>query len=226
MSEFMLGVVSSLLATALTIIGGWAFSLRSRRWPAFVLSRLTGLGVLHVLPRQQLAAQELAAELARARWVRVLAGRGNELTRDSFATVWEATGKRLESVQVLLPDTTTGYDSWLSRRESDLRRVDPGLSPGLLADQVRINATYVSEITRHRRPVSLRFYDLPNLHRLVITDNVAYLTMYRQAEHGRNSPCIVAHRPGVLYDYALLLFTTAWEHSRPAEAGSSSDGAS
>jgi hypothetical protein len=217
MGEFMLGVVSSLLATALTVLGGWAFSLRARRWPAVLLSRLTGLGVLRALPRQQLATKELAADLARARWVRVLAGRGNELTRDSFASVWEAAGKRLESVQVLLPDTMTGHDSWLSQRESDIRRVDPGFSPGLLADQVRINATYVSEIRRHRQPVSLRFYNLPNLHRLVITDNVAYLTMYRQTEHGRNSPCIVACRPGVLYDHALLLFNTTWEHSRLAD---------
>jgi hypothetical protein len=216
MAEFVLGVVSSMFATALTIVGGWAFSLRSRRWPAIVLSHLTGLGELHVLPRQQLAAQELAAELGRARWVRVLAGRGNELTRDSFAPVWEAAGKGLTSVQVLLPDTTSGNDYWISQRESDLRRADLGFSPGLLADQVRINAAYVSEVTRHRGPISLRFYDLPNLHRIVITDNVVYLTVYRPAEHGRNSPCIVAHRPGVLYDYASQLFTTAWEHSRPA----------
>ncbi|MET8008054.1 hypothetical protein [Nonomuraea glycinis] len=213
MGEFMLGVVSSLLATALTVLGGWACSLHARRWPAVLLSRITGLGVLRALPRQQLAGKEMAADLARARWVRVLAGRGNELTRDSFAPVWEAA----ESVQVLLPDTMSGHDSWLAQRASDIRRVDPGFSPGLLADQVRVNAAYVSEIRRHGQPVSLRYYNLPNLHRLVITDDVAYLTLYRQTEHGRNSPCIVAHRPGVLYDHALFLFTTTWEHSRPAD---------
>lgn len=216
MSEFVLGVVSSLLAAALTVLGGWAFSPNSRRWPAVALSRLLGLGVVRVLPRQQLAARELAADLARARWVRVLAGRGNELTRDTFAQVWQAAGKGLDSVQVLLPDTMAGHDSWLSRRESDMRQVDLGFSAGLLADQVRVNATYVSEVRRRRELVSLRFYNLPNVHRLVITDDVAYLTMYRQTEHGRNSPCIVVHRPSVLYDHALLLFTTAWEHSRPA----------
>jgi hypothetical protein len=37
------------------------------------------------------------------------------------------------------------------------------------------------------------------------------------AEHGRNSRCIVAREPGLMYDFALLLFSTTWDHSRPAE---------
>ncbi|MGJ6963016.1 hypothetical protein ACSDR0_14005 [Streptosporangium sp. G11] len=217
MNEFTLGVVSSLLATVLTLVGGWIFSVRSRRWPVAILSRLTGLGVRRVISRQRLASSELTTELTRARWVRVLAGRGNELTRDGFAAVWEAAGRRLEFVQVLLPDTDLGPGSWLSRREEEMRRVDLGFSPGLLAEQVRVNAAYVSEVARHRENVSLRFYDLPNVHRVIVTDHVAYLTIYRQAEHGRNSPCIVARRPGLMYDYALILFGTAWDHGRPAE---------
>ncbi|MBB2911247.1 hypothetical protein FHS43_002512 [Streptosporangium becharense] len=215
MDAFVLGVVSSLLATALTVAGGWLFSMRSRQWPVALLSRLTGLGVRRVFARQHLASSELAVELARARWVRVLAGRGNELTRDGFAAVWEAAGRRLEFVQVLLPDADLGPGSWLSMREEEMRRVDLGFSSGLLAEQVRVNAAYVNEVARHRHAVSLRFYDLPNMHRVIITDKVAYLTIYRQTQHGRNSPCMVARRPGLMYDYALLLFNTAWDHSRP-----------
>ncbi|GAA1301307.1 hypothetical protein Psi02_28500 [Planotetraspora silvatica] len=217
MDAFTLGVVSSLLATALTVAGGWAFSMRSRQWPIALLSRLTGLGVRRVLARQRLASQELEAELARARWVRVLAGRGNELTRDGFTAVWENAGRGLDSVQVLLPDADLGPDSWLARREGEMRRVDFGFAPGLLAEQVHINAAYISEIARHRPNVSLRFYDLPNVHRVIVTDDVAFLTIYQHAEHGRNSPCLIARRPGLMYDYALLLFTTAWEHGRPVD---------
>ncbi|WP_329083883.1 hypothetical protein [Streptosporangium sp. NBC_01469] len=217
MNEFTLGVVSSLLATVLTLAGGWIFSMRSRQWPVALLSRLTGLGVRRVISRQRLASSELTDELTRARWVRVLAGRGNELTRDGFAAVWESASRRMEFVQVLLPDADLGPDSWLSRREEEMRRVDLGFSSGLLAEQVRVNAAYVREVARHRENVSLRFYDLPNVHRVIVTDHVAYLTIYQQAEHGRNSPCIVARSPGLMYDYALILFGTAWDHGRPAE---------
>ncbi|MFI6457166.1 hypothetical protein ACIBF6_37120 [Streptosporangium amethystogenes] len=88
----------------------------------------------------------------------------------------------------LLPDVDLGSDSWLSRREKEMRRVDLGFSSGLLAEQVRVNAAYVREVARHRENVSLRFYDLPNVHRVIITDNVAYLTIYRHARgHPRSS---------------------------------------
>lgn len=216
MEAFVLGVASSLLATALAVLGGWITSIRSRSWTMILLSRLTGLGVWRIAPRQHLVAQQMKAELARARWVCVLAGRGNELTRDTFASVWEDAGRRIESVQVLLPDCERGPTSWLTQREADMRRIDPGFFHGLLAEQVRINAAYVREIAQERRAVALRFYDLPNLHRLVITDRAAFLTIYWTTQHGRNCPTILARRPGLMYDYTLLLFQTAWTNSQPA----------
>ncbi len=214
----MLGVASSLLATALAVFGGWIASIRSRQWMMILLSRLTGLGVWRVVARQHLGAQQMKAELARARWVCVLAGRGNELTRDTFASVWEDAGRRIESVQVLLPDCQRGPSSWLTQREADMRRIDPGFFRGLLAEQVRINAAYVREIAHQRHSIALRFYDLPNLHRLIITDRAAFLTIYWTSEHGRNCPTILARHPGLMYDYALLLFQTTWTHSQPANA--------
>ncbi|GAA4147914.1 hypothetical protein [Actinomadura keratinilytica] len=216
MEAFVLGVASSLLATALTVLGSWIGSERSRTWILTFVSRTTGLGVWRVAPRQHLVARQMKLELAEARWVRVLAGRGNELTRDTFASVWRDVGRRIEFVQILLPDSRPSASSWLRRREADMRRIDPGFSRGLLVEQVRVNAAYIREIAHSRHAVDLRFYDLPNLHRLVITDRVAFITIYSPAEHGRNCPTLVARRPGLMYDYALLLFQTAWPDSRPA----------
>ncbi|MEV6986157.1 hypothetical protein AB0M95_33530 [Sphaerisporangium sp. NPDC051017] len=218
MGTFVLGVLSSILATALTVAGGWVVSPWARQLPVVLLSRLTGLGVRRVYARQKLANLDLPAELARARWVKVLAGRGNEMTRDGFAAVWENIGKRLRSVEILLPDPDLGPASWLTAREAELLRIDPGFAVGLLGEQIRLNAAYITAATSDREDVHLRFYDLPNLHRVIVTDRVAYLTVYGPAEHGRNSPCLEARRPGLVYEYALLLFATAWAHSRPASA--------
>ncbi|WP_214104533.1 hypothetical protein [Acrocarpospora catenulata] len=212
MTEFMIGVVSSLVATVLAVVGGMVLSPRVRSWPTLLLSRFTGLGISRVHPRQRVAANDLTKELSKARWVRVLAGRGNELTRDGFAALWEDTGRRLEFVHVLLPDTDHRSASWLDWREDEIRRIDPGFSRGMLAEQVDINAGYISEVAVDRNNIELRRYNLPNLHRIVITDRVAFLTLYRRASHGRDSSCIVASRPGLMYDYALQLFTTAWDH--------------
>lgn len=116
-----------------------------------------------------------------------------------------------------MPNPSLGPDSWLARREADIQQVDPGIYPGLLAEQVRANASYVLTVARQRENVALRFYDLPNIYRVIVTDNVAYLTIYSNTEHGRNSPCIAARRPGLMYDLALLLFSTAWNHGQSAQ---------
>jgi len=215
MDGFALGVISSLVATALTLALGWIGSRRIRRLPILALSHATGIGVERVYSQQRLANADLAADLAKARWVKVFAGRGNELTRDSFQGVWQAAGNRLESVQVLLPDPG-GAARWLGVREEEMRRLDPGFEAGLLAKQVRPNIEYISAIADRSPAVSLRLYDLPNTCRVVATDRVAYLTTYTVGAHGRNSPCLVFRDPSPMYDFALRIFSTAWQGARRA----------
>ncbi|MEE2047936.1 hypothetical protein Q7689_31885 [Nocardiopsis tropica] len=76
------------------------------------------------------------------------------------------------------------------------------------------NFHYLSEATRDRKNTEIRFYDLPNLYRVIATDNLVFLTLYQGDAHGRHSPCVVAHRSGALYDFALRIFDTAWESAR------------
>lgn len=213
---FAVDVLSSLVATALTVAGGWALSKRVRRAWTALLSRVAGLPVRHVYPRQEQASADLAADLAEARWIRVLTGRGNELTRDTFERVWAGTTRSRQVVQVLLPDVRPGPGSWLAKREADVQRMDPGFAPGLLTAQVRANAEYVAAAAGRQGTASLRFYNAPNAYRVIVTDKVAYLTLYSNAAHGRHCPCVVARRPTFLYELALSLFTTAWEQSVPA----------
>ncbi|MFC5826136.1 hypothetical protein [Nonomuraea insulae] len=214
MNDFTLGVVSSMAATVLSVAVGWVLSARARDWAVAALSRYSGLGVRKLHRQQRQAADDLAADLARARWVGVLTGRGNELTRDAFLPIWSGAVRPLDAVRVLLPDPRPG--SWLVRREESLRRFDRGLRPGMLQEQVRNNAEYVREAAQHLDVVELRFYDLPNLYRIILTDEVAYITLYGETEHGRNSPCVVARPPGLLYGLALRIFTSTWETSGPA----------
>jgi hypothetical protein len=217
MITFILDAISSLTATFIAVAGGWALSKRARRRLTAVFSRLAGLPIDHVYERQELASADLASDLAKARWIRVLAGRGNELTRDTFKSVWAGTARTQQMVQILLPDPRPGPNSWLARRETDVRRLDPGFSPGTLARQVRANVAYIAAAASRQGNVSMRFYNLPNQYRAIITDKVAYLTLYGGSAHGRHSPCIVARRPGLAYELAQSVFTLAWEHSRTHE---------
>jgi hypothetical protein len=213
---FVLGIASSLAATVLTIAIGWLGSKRMRHWPVAALSKVTGLGIQRSYPQQKLANLDLSHDLAAARWVKVLTGRGNELTRDSFQQVWQEADSRLESVQVLLPDPGPGSVSFLAAREAEIRRYDTGYRAGLLSEQVRSNINYIAAIADKRNHVELRVFDLQQVCRIIVTDRVAYLTVYSASDHGRNSPCVVFSNPGPLYDFALRMFTVTWEHAVPA----------
>jgi hypothetical protein len=211
-----MGIVSSIAASVLTVTGGWIFSQSVRNKLTALLSLLTGAGILRVYRHQRRANADLPADLAKARWIKVLAGRGNELTRDNFESVWRTAGGRIESVQMLLPDPDSGADSWLGDREAELRRLDPGMRDGLLADQVRANIRYLTARGNGNEQIQLRVYDVPHLGRIILTDRVAYLTVYGPDAHGRNSPCIIARSPGPVYDLAYRMFITAWDRSVPA----------
>ncbi|GAA1376635.1 hypothetical protein [Catellatospora chokoriensis] len=218
MNDFTLGVVSSLVASAIAVVGGWLVTRQGRRWLTRQLSTLTGIGIERTYDHQTLAAADLATDLAQARWIKVMAGRGNELTREAFRLVWlDATG-RLEFVEVLLPDPRPA-GSWLDQREREVCRIDPAFRGGVLRDQVCNNIRYVRQIAQRHDRIRLKLYDLPQVARVIVTDRVAYLTPYAAHLHGRRSPCLVFRNPSPLYDHALRLFSTAWECADEPFAG-------
>lgn len=134
-------------------------------------------------------------DLARAQWVKVIAGRGNILTREAFAPLWSGTISPA-SVQILLPDPDTPNDSWLDRRSHNVARFDPGFTPDLLRSQVRANVDYLTQAAQTHTGIWLRRYNLPHTCRIIATDKVAYLTFYSDNAHGRNSPASTHAHPG------------------------------
>ncbi|QLH20694.1 hypothetical protein [Streptomyces sp. Rer75] len=51
---------------------------------------------------------------------------------------------------------------------------------------------------------------------MIATDRAAYITFYSNSAHGRNSPCLYARAPGLLYSIACQQFDAAWTDSSPA----------
>lgn len=216
MTAFLLGVLSSLLATMILVTAGWLRSSRPRWWLVGLLARLTGTGLVRMYREQRSAEQDMARDLARATWVKVLSGRGNALTRDVFSPLWSNRTAHAVAVRILLPDPDSRTGTWLAQREEDLGRNDPAFGQGLLSAQVRANADYLAQVARRRPGIELRLFDVPNTFRVVATDRAAYLTLYGRHAHGRHSPCLYVRAPGVLYESALSLFDTVWAGSSRA----------
>lgn len=215
MNDFLIGILGSLAASAILLVLGLLRGARPMWWLVAACSRLTKTGLGRVYLHQSSAERDLARDLEGARWVKVLAGRGNVLTREVFSPLWSAEAAP-QSVQILLPDPGPREDSWLDRRSQEVSRFDPGFSRHLLRSQVRTNLDYVARVTQARDGVELRTFNLPNNCRVIATDRAAYLTFYSASAHGRNSPCLYARAPGILYTAALRQFDAAWAHATPA----------
>lgn len=215
MTAFLFGILSSLAASAILLLLGLLRGARPLWWLVAVCSWCTGTGLGRVYRHQSSAEQDIARDLGRARWIKVMAGRGNVLTREVFSPLWSGELSP-ESVQVLLPDPRTRGDSWLEQRSHDIRLFDPGFTPDLLRNQVRTNMDYLAHATRTQRNFELRSFNLPNSCRVIATDRAAYLTFYNSSAHGRNSPCLYARASGLLYSIALQQFDAAWRNSSPA----------
>ncbi|MGW7293561.1 hypothetical protein ACWGIB_14390 [Streptomyces xiamenensis] len=219
MAAFLFGVLSSLAASAIVLALGLLRSSRLRWWMVATCSWCTGVGLFRVYRSQSSAEQDIAKDLAQARWIKILAGRGNVLTREAFSPLWSGE-LPMESIQILLPDASSRADSWLDQRSHDVSRFDPGFSPGLLRSQVQTNLTYLAHVSRSQRNVELRSFNLPNTCRVIATDKAAFLTFYSRSAHGRNSPCLYARAPGLLYNIALQQFESAWMNSSTVHAAS------
>ncbi|WP_093764142.1 hypothetical protein [Streptomyces sp. F-7] len=215
MNAFLLGILSSLVTSALLLGLSLLRASRPLWWLTAACSWFTGTGLRRVYRRQASAEHHMSRDLARAQWVKVMAGRGNILTREAFAPLWSGDISPA-SVQILLPDPDTPHDSWLDRRSQNVARFDPGFTADLLRSQVRANIDYLTQAAQARCGIRLRSYNLPHTCRIIATDKVAYLTFYSDDAHGRNSPCLYARAPGLLYTIALQQFDTAWANSTEA----------
>ncbi|MER8071355.1 hypothetical protein ABTZ59_23975 [Streptomyces sp. NPDC094034] len=219
MTAFVFGVLSSLAASGVILVLGLLRGSRPLWWLVATCSWFTGTGLGRVYRRQSSAEGDIARELGRARWIKVLAGRGNVLTREVFSPLWSGE-LPLESVQILLPDPSTRTDSWLDRRSHDVCRFDPGFTPNLLRSQVQTNIHYLVHVSGTQRNFELRSFNLPNSYRVIATDQAAYITFYSNSAHGRNSPCLYARATGLLYIFALQQFESAWMDSSPVPTAS------
>ncbi|MEV6343677.1 hypothetical protein [Actinoplanes sp. NPDC051851] len=212
--EFLWGVLSSLAASLLVAGAAWSGSQRLRSRLISWLSRWTGAGVLQTYPSQSMANSALIADLRKAKWVCAFTSRGNELTRDSFAGLWQRHSGNVP-VRVLLPDpSTSGTGTWLDQREHEVSEHDHAFRAGLLGRQIDANLDYLRAHVAGRPDVEVRLYDFPHLARVIATDRVAYLTVYSAREHGRNSPCVVFQQPSPMYDFCLRVFDVAWGQAK------------
>ncbi|GCE01850.1 hypothetical protein EHYA_09624 [Embleya hyalina] len=212
-NEFLMGVLSSLAATGLTVTLAVLWSGRFRWLLIRAVSRLTRGDFGQTWPTKVEADEDFRRELARARRVDLLTGRGNELQRDTFAPLLAAAGTTGRQVRLLLPCTGTGQDArWTTDREAELATFDRSHGSGLLHTQIETNVAFVAPYTS-AGTIELRRFDAPHIGRVCLTERAAYFTPYSAHEHGRH--CAVVKYPvsSPMYRTLERIFAKTWESS-------------
>jgi hypothetical protein len=219
-ANFLVGVVSSLVASMLLLVAGTYLFPRVRIWVGAALGRVAGVGVIRMYPTQSAAAKDVAAAVLGARHVSILAARGNELVSGNLDDLWDKVATK-ERVTIVLPDYgRTDPASWLTHHEEEAARYDPGFGENLLAEQVKSNSEYLRKRARGRANVHLENVDFPTVGRLVITDRIAFITLYSESSHGRDAPCLAAGLSSPFYHFAVRLFSMALRTGQHGQNGS------
>lgn len=208
-----LGSAGRVLRRALTrALGASALSPPLRDALADGIAALFDADVDRTYPTRTEALPDIRHDLRSAADVRLLASRGNELQRETFEQLlFKRSDDRDVVFRVLLPATGGGDGDtyWMRVRESEMGRFDPSFRPGMLATQVDVNVRFLMPYVEIGT-VDLRRFNVPHLGRLLLTESVCYLTMYRSDAHGRDSR-VVKFRRGATYDWLSRLFEMVWE---------------
>jgi hypothetical protein len=206
--SFVIAVLSSVIGSIVFLAGASLVSSKARWVVTAALSRLVDIDVEFVFRSPRTAADDVQKELRRARFVHLLTGRGNELQRETFSSLF-APGPRLSEISILLPCTEhqAATVDWVDDREAELSAFDPAYGRGTVRGQVRSNAEFLRALPP---PLEVRRYDAPHIGRILVTDRYAYLTPYAEDAHGRDSKVIKFRRGGEMYEFLERLFAKSW----------------
>jgi hypothetical protein len=216
--SFVCNVLASVVGSLLVIWLAGIVSSKARWIFTAAVARWLDVDVEFVFRNQAAAATDLQNELESATDICVLTGRGSELQRETFSSLFMPGASRV-SVRILLPDTEPpdGSYNWTDQRENEVAAFDDTFGGGLLARQIDTSVTFVRQQVKAGR-AQLRLFNAPHVGRFVITERYAYFTPYRTDVHSRDSR-VYKFRRGDMYDNFKRHFEQLWqaaEHQDPA----------
>lgn len=211
--SFVWSVLASITAGVVLLIAGTLLSRRLRWLLTGVLGRLLKVEIDYVFASSRDAQDDLAAAISRAHDVRILVGRGHELQRPTFSSLFaDRPAHGGPHVRILLPASAPRASTvdWTGQRETELQAFDPAFGRGLLRQQIEGTASFLAGYPAPG--VEVRYFEAPHLGRLIITGEEAYLSLYDARRHGRDSR-VHKIRRGDLYDGLARYFDLLWAGS-------------
>jgi hypothetical protein len=210
--QFLIEVGAAVVGGLVLLVMAGVLSREARWILTAAVSRWLAIDIDFVFDDRTAVQLDLKREIASASEIAILAGRGNELQREAFSSVFlQGTMPEPRDIRILLPNprVADGATDWVRQREDEIAAFDPAFGTGLLRAQIETNISFVLQHVK-RGSAKLRLYNSPHIGRIVITERCAFVTAYRSGTHGRSNR-VYKLRRGDMHDALRRLFAQLWE---------------
>ena len=150
--------------------------------------------------------------------IRIIAGRGNELQRETYEKLFSAPHK-FTTIKILLPLPLKHREKvdWLDQREREIIAFDKSFTKNTLRGQIKINIEFVKNIANVNSNFTLKLYNVPHIGLVTITDNALFFYLLKSNGHGRDSMMFRCNVGSELYKGLTRYFDEIWRSSEEAK---------
>lgn len=215
MMNLLLGIAGSLIAALIVVFATKYFN---QKWFFTALSSLSRSELVYKYQNKVAAHKDIKKEIETSARVYIFAGRGNELRKDTFESLFsKRPNNRRVDLKILLPNPKQDdvRHNWLERREAELSSIDDGFHKDMLTTEIYASIKYLKEY-EEKAFLNLKLFSFPHIGRIILTDESLYFTPYSGDEYARDNP-IYKFRKGDVYKSYERLFNCVWDISKVAE---------
>lgn len=210
LSNFIVSVISSLIASFIFLILTFFFSNRFKDIVIMLFCKLIGLGIEKIYKQKKDASDDLEKDINNSTFVKIYTGRGNEFLKGTFNNILNSDIKT--KMSILLPKTNIGENeyNWVNQRNDEIKVFDTSYeNENLLYEQIESIYSYLL-IHSNRSNINIKRYNFPHFGRIIITDSFAYFTPYKANAHGDKALTIKFSKCSDLYVWLERLFNQIW----------------
>jgi len=197
--SFVLGVASSIVATALVAIGVRYLPRRAQATLAAIVARAMGCGINRIFPNEDTAASDMLAAAGKSRAIRVLSIRGFRITgEDRPLNKLLGRGFDFETFEVMLANPK-GRPA--AKRAAGFVQKSAGHpKASLYVRDIEKSLSVLKECSRRDPRIKVRTHSQCESFRLFITDQYIYLSFFPKGQSASTSPVFRIHSGSLLYD--------------------------
>lgn len=218
MLDFIISIASSIIGGVLLIVIAGKLSKNAKWILVSILSKITDADIEYVFENKSVMKEDILKDIEQSSFFFMLTGRGNELQRDTFETLYKPRRKGHNiKIKILVPEVEKEINDvdWTDLRDKEIGEFDAAHGNGLLKDQIKTTIKFLSKhIASNQIDLEVKKFDMPHYGRLIVTDKHAYFSPLGFKNHNRTNSVYKYGSKGQMYEGYLRFFNILWAESK------------